>query len=155
MSATSTPTDASTPVSSALSSATSSASESTSHQRSRSKTLSCVHETTTSGLRGRLKLGYSNSKHGPLALGDAGQRSISAHLKDAASLSPKSILKSLGKMSPAASSVDEVERHLQDILGPLPDDNYPRVIEDREPSRGYYVALGLVLSVWMITPLSA
>ncbi|WWD20201.1 hypothetical protein CI109_104677 [Kwoniella shandongensis] len=40
-------------------------------------------------------------------------------------------------------------------LTPLPDEEYPRIVDSRRtPDRGYYIALGLVLSVWMITPLS-
>ncbi|WWD04281.1 hypothetical protein V865_002349 [Kwoniella europaea PYCC6329] len=39
-------------------------------------------------------------------------------------------------------------------LSPLPDEVYPMEYEKNKPDRGYYVALGLVLSVWMITPLS-
>jgi hypothetical protein len=38
-------------------------------------------------------------------------------------------------------------------LEALPDEVYPRVIDKRQPDGGYYIALGLVLSVWMITPL--
>jgi hypothetical protein len=41
-----------------------------------------------------------------------------------------------------------------DDLVPLPKEHYPRVVERGSPTKGYYVALGLVLSVWMITPLS-
>ena len=39
-------------------------------------------------------------------------------------------------------------------LTPLAPEKFPRVFEKRKPQGGYYVALGLVLSVWMITPLS-
>ncbi|WWC92942.1 uncharacterized protein L201_007905 [Kwoniella dendrophila CBS 6074] len=39
-------------------------------------------------------------------------------------------------------------------LSPLPDEVYPIQHEKRKPDQGYYVALGLVMSVWMITPLS-
>ncbi|OCF35143.1 hypothetical protein I316_03185 [Kwoniella heveanensis BCC8398] len=39
------------------------------------------------------------------------------------------------------------------FLTPLPDEVYPREVERRKPDRGYYVALGMVMSVWMITPL--
>lgn len=38
-------------------------------------------------------------------------------------------------------------------LSPLPDEVYPLDYEKRKPDQGYYVALGLVMSVWMITPL--
>ncbi|ORX37879.1 hypothetical protein BD324DRAFT_578355 [Kockovaella imperatae] len=37
---------------------------------------------------------------------------------------------------------------------PLPEEIYPRVIEKHIPERGYYIALGLIMSIWMITPLS-
>ena len=37
---------------------------------------------------------------------------------------------------------------------PLPEEKFPRVIDKREPEQGYYIALGVVMSVWMITPLS-
>jgi hypothetical protein len=54
-----------------------------------------------------------------------------------------------------------VETHLSSALAhdaadllPLPEEKYPREVESREPDQGYYVALGLILSVWMITPLS-
>jgi hypothetical protein len=39
-------------------------------------------------------------------------------------------------------------------IEPLPEEKYPRIIEKGKPDKGYYIALGLVLSVWMITPLS-
>ncbi|ODO00734.1 hypothetical protein L198_03060 [Cryptococcus wingfieldii CBS 7118] len=52
----------------------------------------------------------------------------------------------------------EVDILLHDIkltqLTPLPDEEYPRLCEERKPDRGFYIALGLVISVWMITPLS-
>ncbi|WWC65979.1 uncharacterized protein I303_108601 [Kwoniella dejecticola CBS 10117] len=38
-------------------------------------------------------------------------------------------------------------------LSPLPDEVYPLENEKKKPDQGYYVALGLVMSVWMITPL--
>ena len=37
---------------------------------------------------------------------------------------------------------------------PLPEEKYPRSFEKRVQSGGFYVAMGLVLAVWMITPLS-
>ncbi len=51
-------------------------------------------------------------------------------------------------------SIDEVDELIKYGLGPLAEDKYPRVFQDRKPTKGYYVALALVLSVWMITPLS-
>ncbi|KAK4685996.1 hypothetical protein P7C73_g4139, partial [Tremellales sp. Uapishka_1] len=42
---------------------------------------------------------------------------------------------------------------MSDLL-PLPDEIYPRVVTNDAPSKGYYVAMGLVLSVWVITPAS-
>ena len=39
-------------------------------------------------------------------------------------------------------------------LEPLPEEKYPRVVKKRVPEQGYYIALGLVMLVWMITPLS-
>ncbi|GFZ43636.1 hypothetical protein JCM24511_01356 [Saitozyma sp. JCM 24511] len=60
-----------------------------------------------------------------------------------------------------AVGATRVETHLSSALVhdaadllPLPEDKYPREVESREPDQGYYVALGLILSVWMITPLS-
>jgi hypothetical protein len=58
-----------------------------------------------------------------------------------------------------STSVLEVEDDSFDLetlsaLPPLPDEKYPRLVEKGKPDRGYYIALGLVLSVWMITPLS-
>ncbi|WRT69556.1 uncharacterized protein IL334_006543 [Kwoniella shivajii] len=38
-------------------------------------------------------------------------------------------------------------------LTPLPEEVYPVQHEAKKPDQGYYVALGLVMSVWMITPL--
>ena len=37
---------------------------------------------------------------------------------------------------------------------PLPDEKYPRVIDKRQPEQGYYIAMGVIMSVWIITPLS-
>jgi len=37
---------------------------------------------------------------------------------------------------------------------PLPDEKFPRTFEERKPTGGYYIAFGLILAVWMITPLS-
>lgn len=57
-------------------------------------------------------------------------------------------------------SLSNIKKHLAATLQsdsgllPLPEEKYPRAVADRKPDRGYYVALGLVLSVWMITPLS-
>lgn len=57
-------------------------------------------------------------------------------------------------------SLQNIKEHLAQTLQsdsdllPLPDEKYPRRVEQRKPDRGYYVALGVVLSVWMITPLS-
>lgn len=40
-------------------------------------------------------------------------------------------------------------------LTPLPEEVYPRKVpKNRELGNGYYVAMALVLLVWMITPLS-
>ncbi|WWC73569.1 uncharacterized protein I206_107541 [Kwoniella pini CBS 10737] len=38
-------------------------------------------------------------------------------------------------------------------LSPLPDEVYPLENVKKKPDQGYYIALALVLSVWMITPL--
>ncbi|WVR08179.1 hypothetical protein IAU60_005225 [Kwoniella sp. DSM 27419] len=38
-------------------------------------------------------------------------------------------------------------------LTPLPDEVYPRDVQVRKPDRGYYVAMGLVMLVWSVTPL--
>lgn len=53
----------------------------------------------------------------------------------------------------------EVDRYMHatqrlDELPALPDEKYPRVREVRSPDQGYYVALGLIMAVWMVTPLS-
>ncbi|WVO13818.1 hypothetical protein L204_101441 [Cryptococcus depauperatus] len=56
------------------------------------------------------------------------------------------------------ADTDEVNDHLEHLelpqLTPLPFEEYPRLIEERSPDKGYYIALGMVMSVWMITPLS-
>jgi hypothetical protein len=59
-------------------------------------------------------------------------------------------------------SVDTVDTHLSAPLAgvrsdlvPLPEEKYPREIKAKKPDQGYYIALGLILSVWMITPLSS
>lgn len=59
-------------------------------------------------------------------------------------------------MSPAvlSPSVSEVEDLVLIAEKPLPAEKYPRTFEKRERTGGFYVALGLVLAVWMITPLS-
>jgi hypothetical protein len=58
-------------------------------------------------------------------------------------------------------SVDIIDEHLSVPLGEdrpdlvhLPEEKYPREIEAKKPDQGYYIALGVILSVWMITPLS-
>jgi hypothetical protein len=58
-------------------------------------------------------------------------------------------------------SVDTVEENIsapggedRSDLVPLPEERYPREIEAKQPDRRYYIALGMILSVWMITPLS-
>jgi len=54
-------------------------------------------------------------------------------------------------------STDEVEDvvHPLDMgLPPLMEELYPRKIKERGVGKGFYVALGLVMAVWMITPLS-
>lgn len=48
---------------------------------------------------------------------------------------------------------DEFITPIAELL-PLPPETYPRVIDQRKPDKGYYVALCLILSVWMITPLA-
>ena len=55
----------------------------------------------------------------------------------------------------SSQSRDEIDEQLL-LRGraPLPEEKYPRSFEKRVQSGGYYVAMGLVLSVWMITPLS-
>lgn len=58
----------------------------------------------------------------------------------------------------SVADTDEVDNDLLlfDLpqLTPLPDEEYPRYLEPRKPNRGYYIAMGLVLTVWMITPMS-
>ncbi|KAL0250013.1 hypothetical protein I308_103316 [Cryptococcus tetragattii IND107] len=58
----------------------------------------------------------------------------------------------------SVADTDDVDGHLLlfDLpqLTPLPDEEYPRRLEERKPDRGYYIAMGLVLMVWMITPMS-
>jgi hypothetical protein len=58
-------------------------------------------------------------------------------------------------------SVDTVGKHLpaplaevRSDLVPLPEEKYPREIEAKKPDQGYYIVLGMILSVRMITPLS-
>lgn len=48
---------------------------------------------------------------------------------------------------------DDILTPIAELL-PLPPESYPRVINLRKPDRGYYAALCLILSVWMVTPLS-
>lgn len=62
---------------------------------------------------------------------------------------------SYGAMTPL--SVDEVDNVIDPLslgIEPLVEEKYPRVIEKKRPEAGYYIAMGLVLFVWMITPLS-
>jgi hypothetical protein len=73
-------------------------------------------------------------------------------------LSSPSFLRSVPDI---AVGTTRVETHLSSALAhdaadllPLPKEKYPREVEPREPDQGYYVALGLILLVWMITPLS-
>lgn len=58
----------------------------------------------------------------------------------------------------SVADTDEVDDHLLLFdfpqLTPLPDEEYPRHLEPRKPDRGYYIAMCLVLMVWMITPMS-
>lgn len=58
----------------------------------------------------------------------------------------------------SVADTDEVDNDLLlfDLpqLTPLPDEEYPRYLEPRKPNRGYYIAMSLVLTVWMITPMS-
>ncbi|WVQ79387.1 hypothetical protein IAT38_001484 [Cryptococcus sp. DSM 104549] len=58
----------------------------------------------------------------------------------------------------SVADTEQVDEHLASLslpqLTPLPDEEYPRLLEERKPDRGYYIALGMVMSVWMITPLS-
>lgn len=58
-------------------------------------------------------------------------------------------------------SVDIIDEHLSVPLAEdrpdlvhLPAEIYPREIEAKKPDKGYYIALGVILLVWMITPLS-
>ena len=61
-------------------------------------------------------------------------------------------------------SADEIEGSLDGYavklgdewwgIDPLPDEKFPRVVEKRDPSQGYWIAMGLVMAVWMVTPLS-
>jgi hypothetical protein len=39
-------------------------------------------------------------------------------------------------------------------LTALAEEKFPRVVDRAEPDKGYYIAMGLVMGVWMITPLS-
>lgn len=60
-------------------------------------------------------------------------------------------------LSVTPHSADEVEDvvHMLDMGIPaLAEEVYPRKVKEREIGKGYYVALALVLGVWMITPLS-
>ena len=59
-----------------------------------------------------------------------------------------------------ARAADDVEHRLDPLdpmslgIAPLPEEKYPRVMEKRTRTRGWYVALGIILSLWSITPLS-
>lgn len=67
-----------------------------------------------------------------------------------------------GCMSPSQSIPVDTDFHLNVLttmaegmgLSPLAEEKYPRSVERGGPDEGYYIALGLVMSVWMITPLS-
>jgi len=53
-------------------------------------------------------------------------------------------------------STGEVEESIQPLelgLPPLVEELYPRRIKERNVGKGFYIALALVISVWMITPL--
>lgn len=55
----------------------------------------------------------------------------------------------------AEAHLDILTRMAKDMgLTPLPEEKYPRMIERNEPDKGYYIALGIIMSVWMVTPLS-
>ena len=48
---------------------------------------------------------------------------------------------------------EEVQEALLDLeRKPLPEEQYPRDIPKRTPEAGYYIALAVCLSVWIITP---
>jgi hypothetical protein len=46
-----------------------------------------------------------------------------------------------------------LRKDMSDLI-PLTEETYPREIETKTPDQGYYIALGAILLVWMITPLS-
>ncbi len=50
--------------------------------------------------------------------------------------------------------IDDVDHFMLTGGKPLGQERYPRVFPKREVTGGFFVALGLVLAVWIITPLS-
>lgn len=46
------------------------------------------------------------------------------------------------------------KRYFHHALPPLPNQEYPRAIPEKQPTWGYYIAAVVVYSVWAITPLS-
>jgi hypothetical protein len=48
---------------------------------------------------------------------------------------------------------DDLFTPIAELL-PLPQETYPRIFDKRKPDKGYYIALCLILSLWVITPFS-
>lgn len=48
---------------------------------------------------------------------------------------------------------DDLFTPIAELL-PLPQETYPRIFDKRKPDKGYYIALCLVLSLWVLTPFS-
>jgi hypothetical protein len=72
----------------------------------------------------------------------------------AAMLSSTPSLLSIHSLDTAGKHLPVPLAEVRSDLVPLPEEKYPREIEAKKPDHGYYIALGMILSVWMITPLS-